>query len=221
MNSDRNEVTRSSRVETAIDGRIPVVGDADVTDSPECRTRRRLGPIRATLMASVVICVGFAVYNRIGTAANAEIIEFTSNLAGGFLAVGMTDDQPGFILLSAIDRPGVDVSAERSTNSVAGIYTELHVTTPATEWYHRLRGPLAILVGADGAPRSIPVAWNVEAFKAIRDSADCLAPHGTRRARCGAPFADLDELFGSWPAQDVPVEVRTFVAGYRRSDVSH
>ena len=204
-----------------VDSNSAAVCEVDAVVSADSHTHRRVGPIRAALMASVAICAGFAAYHRIGTEANAEIIEFTTNIAGGFLAVGMTDDQPGFVFFSAIDRPKVNVSAECSVSSVGGVYTELHVTTPATQWYHRLRGPLAILVGPDGKPQTVPVAWTVEEFKTIRNSADCLAPQGKRKTRCGAPFADLDEVFGNWPAQRVPAEVRTFAARYRQGDHSH
>ncbi len=36
--------------------------------------------------------MAYAAYERIGTTANADTVEFTQNLAGGFLAVGMTED---------------------------------------------------------------------------------------------------------------------------------
>ncbi len=75
-----------------------------IENSQEVMHRRRISPIMKTLIASVVFAVVFAAFQRIGTTANADVVEYTRNLAGGFLAVGMTEDQPGFIALSALDQ---------------------------------------------------------------------------------------------------------------------
>ncbi len=53
---------------------------------------RRWRPIRVTLFVSVIAMMAYAAYERIGTTANADTVEFTQNLAGGFLAVRMTED---------------------------------------------------------------------------------------------------------------------------------
>ena len=73
-----------------------VTTDSDmnaVASAPSCQARdHRWRPIPVTLFLSVIAMMAYAAYERIGTTANADTVEFTQTLAGGFLAVGMTED---------------------------------------------------------------------------------------------------------------------------------
>lgn len=122
------------------------------TENPSGATRRRhTSPISIALAISIVVVAGYAAFNRIGTTANADSVEFTQNLAGGFLAVGMTKDQPGFMVLSALDREKVDVNTDQAVNRVTGTHTVVEVQTPHETMRIRLRGPQIVLVSEEGA----------------------------------------------------------------------
>ena len=144
-----------------------------VASTPACRTRdRRWRPIPVTLFVSVIAMTAYAAFHRIGTTANADVVEFTRNLAGGFLAVGMTEDQPGFILLSMLDQENVEVDTVQTINHVAGTRTVVEVQTPRDTTRIRLRGPLVILVSEDGAVGRHDVHWTIKEFNALREAAD-------------------------------------------------
>lgn len=184
-------------------------------DNPrEAVERRRVNPITITLAISVAVAGGYATYQRVGTTANANTVEYTPNLAGGFLAVGMTEDQPGFIVLSTLDQGKVDVNATQTSNRVAGTHTVVEVQTPLGTHRTRLRGPQIILVTEHGAVEGYPVDWTVDEFNAVREAADCSHAAAVKKQRCGAPLADLQEAFAAWPAGRVPDRVRTFLAPF-------
>ncbi|MCH7721649.1 MAG: hypothetical protein IH988_11795, partial [Planctomycetes bacterium] len=71
---------------------------------PRVAARRRLGPIRVTLALALLVGGAYAGYQRIGTTANIEFVEYNRNLIGGFLALAMTDRQPGIVVFSALDQ---------------------------------------------------------------------------------------------------------------------
>ncbi|MCH7703730.1 MAG: hypothetical protein IIB61_01345 [Planctomycetes bacterium] len=167
------------------------------------------------MIASVVFAGAYAAFQRIGTTANAEVVEFTRNLAGGFLAVGMTKDQPGFIALSALDQDKVDVSAAQTSNTLAGTHTLVEVRTPRGTTNVRLRGPQVILITEQSSVEEFDVDWTVEEFNALREAADCSHEAAVKKHRCGAPFTDLQEAFAKWPGDRFPDRVRTFVEPFR------
>jgi hypothetical protein len=150
-------------------------------------------------------------YERIGTTANANFIEVTPNLAGGFLGVAMTDEQPGFVVLSALDRHEVQIEVEQWSNRVAGTHTVAEMATPSQQWHKRLRGPQAVIIDEDGAVQAVPVHWSLDDFLRIRETCDCLHEEPGRHARCGAPFTDLTEALALWPAEKVPEAIRRFL----------
>ncbi|MCH7700647.1 MAG: hypothetical protein IID37_03065 [Planctomycetes bacterium] len=182
---------------------------------PPVAARRRLGPIRVTLALALLVGGAYAGYQRIGTTANIEFVEYNRNLAGGFLAVGMTDQQPGIVVFSALDQEKVQVHVDRYENQVAGTHTEVRVNTPHAKWTERLRGPQVVLIDETGTIEASPVEWTVADFNALRNATDC--EHGQSK-RCGAPFADLHDFFASWPPARVPDPVRAFVGEYARTD---
>lgn len=157
----------------------------------------------------------YAAFQRIGTTANADVVEYTRNLAGGFLAVGMTEDQPGFIALSALDQDKVDVNAAQAKNNLAGTHTVVEVQTPRGMTRIRLRGPQVILVTEQGEVEGFDVDWTVNEFNALRVAADCSHESSLKKQRCGQPFADLQEALAKWPGERVPGGVRAFLEPFK------
>jgi len=191
---------------------------ARTVQSSACRrqpNRRRWRPIPATLFLSVVGMTVYAAYERLGTTANADSVEFTDNLAGGFLAIGMTENQPGFMVLSALDHEKVEVNAVQAANHVAGTHTLVEVQTPRGTTSIRLRGPEVILVSEDGAIERHDVAWTAPEFNAMRKAADCSHEAAVKKHRCGAPFADLHELVAAGQLTNVPGDMRSFLNRHR------
>lgn len=172
--------------------------------------------VRIVATAAAIVAATYVSYQRFGTSAQANEVEFTANLSGGFLAVGMTNDHPGFIVLSALDREAVDVRADRYANAVAGDFTVAEVCTPQTAWHRRLRGPVVVVVGEKGDTKEFAVDWSVAEFTLIRDGADCTRAHVGKHHRCGAPFADLFDLIADERLSRVPPEVREFLAPHAR-----
>ncbi len=183
----------------------------------QAKLPRRFSPMTSTLVLAVAFGCVYVAFQRIGTTANADVVEFTRNLAGGFLAVGMTDDTPGFVVLSTLDNKDVAVRAEQSSNRFAGTHTILRVTTPKMDWYKRLRGPMVVTVATDGTIESLPVDWSVAEFRAVRERVDCSHLSDKTVRRCGAPFVDLHDMFVLWEAQRVPLQVRAFLADILRT----
>ncbi|MCH7808123.1 MAG: hypothetical protein IIB60_02760 [Planctomycetes bacterium] len=175
----------------------------------------RWRPIPVVLLLSVFVVAVYAAYERIGTTANANSVEYTQNLAGGFLAVGMTEDQPGFIVLSVLDQDKVDVNAVQTKNRAAGTHTVVEVHTPLGTKSTRLRGPQVILVTKQGAVEQYNVDWTVEEFNTLREAADCSHEAAIKKHRCGRPFTDLQEAFAKWPRDRVPDRVRAFLEPFR------
>ena len=96
--------------------------------------RQLFGPIPVAAFAAIVTVACFITYQRVGTNANANIVETTENLGGGFLAVGYSDSQPGFLVASALDQEDVHLSANQLSYFLAGTHTNVEVTTPTQVW---------------------------------------------------------------------------------------
>lgn len=190
---------------------VSVGGPAESATSGST-TRRRLGPIPVTLALACAIGGGYVAYQRVGTTANADVIEFTPNLADGFVAVGFTEDQPGFVVLSAVNQPLVEITTELVSNRLAGTHTVVGVHTRQGQWRKRLRGPQLVLIDKNGRIDTAPIDWSLEEFAAIRNRIDC--DHGGGSKRCGAPFTDLHEFFAGWAEQRVPEAARRFLAPF-------
>lgn len=198
-------------------GKVAADGDVNAAASaPCCQGRDRCWrPIPLTLLLSVIAVTAYVAFQRIGTTANADAVEYTQNLAGGFLAVGMTEDQPGFIVLSALDQKYVRVKASQTKNQLAGTHTIVDVETPNGTTQSRLRGPQVILISEDGVVEKHTVRWTIEDFNFLREAADCSHEAAIKKHRCGAPFTDLQEAFARWHGERVPDEVRAFVEPFK------
>lgn len=203
---DDFEQTETATIDDAV-----VVGPTKV-----CQTHaRRWRPIPVTVFLGVIVVAVYAAYERVGTTANADSVEYTQNLAGGFLAVGMTEDQPGFIVLSALDREKVEVNAVQTINRIAGTHTVVEIQTPLRTQTTRLRYPQVILVTEQGSIQEYSVDWTVEEFDTLREAADCSHEAAIKKHRCGAPFTDLQEAFAKWPGNRVPDRVRAFLEPFK------
>ena len=188
--------------------KMPVASTRAACFASSCR---RVGPIPLTVLLFVVVAVSYACYERMGTVANTSIVEFTPNLAGGFLAIGMTEAQPGFVLLSTLDRDQVEVNADQVSSPLAGTHTVVEIQTNSGTLRHRLRGPQIILIDDQGVIDAHAVDWTLEDFDALRKAADCSHEAAVKKRRCGAPFTDLHEAFARWPTGRIPHPVRTFL----------
>lgn len=176
---------------------------------------------RFVAVMALAFTAGFALYQRVGTTAQVDLVEFSPNTAGGFLAVGMTEESPGFVVLSALNREAVDVWADQYRNAVAGGYTIVHVRTPQSTWRRRLRGPVVVLVSDEGTVRALSVDWSVAEFARIRDGADCGHAGAGQQRRCGAPFADFHDMVVDGRLERVPAEVREFLAPHAWTRKDH
>ncbi len=179
---------------------------------------RRVCSIWAVIVSLLALGAAYTAFQRFGTTANADLVEFTPNLAGGFLAIGMTEHQPGFVVLSALDQEKVIVTAQQSVNRLAGTHTVVRVTTPTASCRKRLRGPIAVIVSDDGSLTALPVDWSAGDFQSIRQVVDCAHGAGKKVHRCGAPFADLSDLMSRWPGPHVPEQVTTFLTAHQSAN---
>ncbi len=161
---------------------------------PEVRrtgVRRRWLPI---LLTGGAVLVAYSAVQRFSTHANADRISSIANLAGGFLAIGISDAEPGFIVLSAMDRERVSVSADQANSVATGTSTTIEIRTPREHWSTRLRTPQVVIVSEDGRISPHTVQWSLADFQAIDRATDCDHPAPSGRHRCGAPFADLYDV---------------------------
>lgn len=197
----------------------PVVAESFDTSrrhlAAQAAAGRLWGPspvIAVALLGAALVAGGVAGFHRIGTTANAEQVTTFERLAGGFAAVGRTETQPGFVLLSEADPRVASVAALVRTGVLSGRYTTVELTHGETVHALRLRGPEVILVEADGGIDRVPVDWTLAEFKAIERAMACAdEAHGRGGARCGAPFMELDALVASWPKNRVPGALATYL----------
>lgn len=127
----------------------------------------------------------------------------------------MTEDQPGFMVLSELDRDKVEVNATRIANHVVGTHTVVDIQTPGDAASIRLRGPQIVLVSEEGSVERHDVDWTVAEFNELREAADCAHEAAVKKHRCGAPFTDLQEAFAKWPRGRVPDRVRAFLEPFK------
>lgn len=184
----------------------PNVADANAVsseaDSPVSR-RPRITPIRATLALALGFTIVYAAYQRIGTAAGADMVVYVPNIAGGFAAFGRTTDRPGFLLLSELEQDDVRIEVNVFENKIAGSYTTVQLQTPSAQWSERLRQPKLVIINESGEVEAVDVNWTVDELLRMEDATDC---ETGQSQRCGAPFADLATYFtGSRPPASPPM----------------
>lgn len=181
-----------------------------------CRasSKRHRGPIPLTLALALAVGGGYVAFQRVGTTANVETVTHFENYAGGFVAVGMTKRQPGFVMLSALEKADVTVTADMIGNRLAGKHSILSVSTPKQTWRHRLRGPQVVLVNTDGTIASAPVDWEHDDFERITEALDCERAAGRRARGCGQAFADLRDVLSHLRDKPVPAACGAFFERY-------
>lgn len=186
-------------------------------------SRARRGPSAGflkVLAGLLVVACGYVAFERVGTRANVERIECVRNYAGGFLALGMTDDQPGVLVLSSLDKKDVRVEAFFRENRLTGRATTMSITTPSETWRTRLRRPRVITIDKAGTVRSAAVSWTRQRFESISDHVDCSKATDHQHARCGAPFEDLAGFLRDDAHESIPAILADFLAPYAPSSPS-
>ncbi len=178
------------------------------------RRRRWTAPVPMTLLVAVVITGGFAAYQRIGTLANVDAVETIRNLPGGFLAIGMTGNQPGFLLLSTFEEKDVTINAERYTHFLTGTHTRLRVETSTETWSKRLRKPVVLTIDGKGHIEAATVDWPLHTFRTLADAANCQHRSPPIKKHCGAPFLDIQARIAKWPLDTLPMHLRTFLTAH-------
>ena len=196
---------------------MDIFADTDQLAQPsahDSKARRKwwTAPVPATLLVAVLIATGFTAYQRIGTLANVDVVETTRNLGGGFMAVGMTENQAGFLLVSALEKKDVTIDAERHAHFLAGSRTRLRVETSTRSWSKRLRKPVVITIDGHGHIETTTVDWPRHTFQTLADAADCEHASPLHKKHCGAPFVDIRARVAKWPLDTIPVHLRTFLA---------
>lgn len=197
----------------------PLVRPAD--EAPVRRPARSTRVARVTLLlgAGLLIAGGYAAWQRFGTVADVTHIETFEDYSGGFVAVGLSPDKPGFLCLSRVPRDQLELVALHHENVLGGSWTTLLVRTPHQTWRHRLRSPVVVLIDELGGVEGIPVGWPRSRFIWVRDRVDCERGHAKR---CGRPLDDLARRLAAGPPDLVPPKVLAFLQRPRlRSDDAH
>jgi len=177
-------------------------------------SKRRISPVSVVGMVALFVVAGFTAYGRIGTSANADNVEFTTNLNGGFMAIGMTREQPGFLVLSKLDKKSVSIQTVQSINRVTGTHTLVDIETAQMNSHVRLRGPTVFIVDDEGHIFSENLAWSAQNFLTARHAVDCSFEASLAKKSCGQPFSDLQKAMCSWEGVAVPSSLRTFLLRY-------
>lgn len=185
------------RAATAFEPEAPETGSPDpqrtsaATDCPACTLvlgGRHTGRQRWLLP---ILLAAYSGVERALTHANANRVTSYEDYGGGFLAVGMTDAEPGFVVISEVPAEQVLVSARQARSFATGTQTSVTIATARGELTTTLRAPQAIVVSADGEVLRHALNWTAEDFHAIEHAVDCEHPTPVGRHGCGAPLADL------------------------------
>ncbi len=191
-------------------GEICEIGEVGLARSTRKTFRWQVAAIG--LGIGLMFVLGYVAYQRLGTNANASLVEYNKNLSGGFLAIAFSEDQPGFLVLSAIDADQVDVQADQLSNFLAGTYTLASIKTASDQWRGRLRNPQAITIDKSGHMKHATIDISLDEINRIRDAVDCSHIHQGHKRRCGAPFSDFRKALNDWPTNKIPEVVTTFLA---------
>lgn len=175
------------------------------------RISRRV-PIFAAVAASCA--AAYAGFERIGTTANADLIESYQRYAGGFLAIGFTDTQPGILVLSEIEKEELSLDATSRKNWLTGHSTRIDIAIGERKWSKRLRGPLIVMISSEGEINAAPLPWSLEQFRRAGISVDCSGDFGTPKS-CGAPFSDFEEFIKRPSLPELPEAAREFLIAAR------
>lgn len=187
----------------------------DAPTAPVRQVRaRRLARLTMVIGGALLVAGGYAAWQRFGTVADVTHIETIEDYAGGFVAVGVSPEKPGFLCLSRVPRDRLELVAVHHENWLAGTWTTLTIRTARGRWTHRLRTPVVIMVDPRGRVDAVPVRWPRSRFLWLRDCVDC--ERGDAR-RCGRPLDDLAVRLAAQPPDQVPPAVLAFLRHARTS----
>lgn len=167
--------------------------------------------------AIVFTAAGYVGYERFGTRANADRISHLESYGDEAVAIGLTDEQPGFLLLARLSPRRVSVDAVIQSNWLTGRQTLVQVHTPLGATAIRLRRPQVIMVREDGTVDSASVRWTLAEFDQLVHAADCATNCRDHPHRCGQPLDDVGDALATWPMDLVPQSLREFLKA--RTDV--
>jgi hypothetical protein len=165
--------------------------------------------------AIVLLAAAYVGYERIGTNANADQIAHLQSYGDDAVAIGMTDRQPGFLLLAQLPASELSVAAAMRSNWLTGQQTIVRIRTPSETTSIRLREPQAIMVHEDGTVINASVPWALADFDQLLHAADCASQCREHRHRCGQPFEDIANALASWPRERVPESLREFLKNHK------
>lgn len=175
------------------------------------RVSRRVRIFAAVAAISVAAYAGF---ERIGTTANVDLMESYQRYAGGFLAIGFTDTQPGILVLSEIEKQSLSLDATGRKNWLTGHSTRIDIAVGERKWSKRLRGPLIVMISSDGKINAAPLPWSLEQFRQAGIAVDCSGDFGAPKS-CGAPFSDFEEFIKRPSLPELPKVARDFLIAAR------
>ncbi|RJP33586.1 MAG: hypothetical protein C4547_12075 [Phycisphaerales bacterium] len=177
------------------------------------RARRTHWDFWIAVAACLLAAAAYVLYQRVGTRANADRVFSFESLRDDTVKIGLTDEQPGFVLLGRLPESLVSIDAQVRSNWLTGRQTFLRIATPTDHVGLRLRGPLAVLVQRDGSIASTAIPWSREDFAALLHTADCATDCVQHKHRCGQPLTEIARTLAQWPADRVPPLLRTFLDG--------
>ncbi|MBI5866218.1 MAG: hypothetical protein HZB38_17245 [Planctomycetes bacterium] len=163
------------------------------------------------MLTILIGIVGYSAYERFSTRANVDQVVTFESYGDDAVAIGLTDDRPGFVLLSRLPPSEVSIDAQLASSWLTGTYTILNINTPNRHIRIRLRSPLAILVDEDGAVVPVEVTWSHTDFAGLVHAADCEAGCEEHLHRCGQPLDDIASALANWPVDRVPLAIREFI----------
>ncbi|MFQ5491159.1 MAG: hypothetical protein ACE5GE_10590, partial [Phycisphaerae bacterium] len=181
---------------------------------------RRVGSAGFRIAAGLVLLLagGFVANERIGTTANVDTLDVHRDLLAGFIAVGRSENQPGAIILSRMNREQIKIHAQVSSNWATGKFTRLSVATPTASWNLRLRGPVVVMIDSQGRIASQPVAWTAADFAGLSQAIDCSTVDPDHWKPCGQPFGEMQKWMAGHVGLQLPESARTFIASAQAGD---
>jgi|GEM_PF-3237450 len=198
---------------------LPTTSSSRSTVSPiaEKRLAKRTG-IHVFIFVSVILLFAYGTYHRIGTTAAIDEIVDTPRYAGGFLAIGTSDDRPGALILSEVERKHVGLFAQTSSNPVAGRVTRLTVEALGERKTFRLRSPLLIVIKENGNIETAHLNWSRQGLLDAFASASCSNADASQvRLRCGVPFVELASYLKQDDVPAIPDAGRQFLEQFTKT----
>lgn len=178
------------------------------------RAARRIGSPAFVRVVVVVIALAlsYVAYQRLSVTANADRVTRFETWSDETVEIGMTDQQPGFVLLALTPPEKTRVEASNHDNWLTGRKTVITAHSPAHTQSAALRAPLVVLVDRAGTIDFVPVAWSKAEFDELVHAADCETDCKAHAHRCGAPLDAIAHALGGWPTERVPRPIARFLS---------